>query len=143
MADDGSAVDRSKVREPPSRQDAKATEPTSAEDFVARQIVDAAVTVHTTLGPGLLESVYEVVLAKMLTDQGIMVRRQVPVPIQLMGLTFDSRSKDKKRHLGVCTQVRGITGAKKPAQIGFDTANRRCSQRFFQHRMIGFTPQWR
>ena len=52
-------------------------------------VVDCGYKLHVEAGPGLLESVYEVVLAKMLTDQGIMVRRQVPVPIQLMGLTFD------------------------------------------------------
>jgi iron complex transport system substrate-binding protein len=37
----------------------------------------------------LLESVYEVVLAKMLTDRGLRVRRQVPVPIKVFGLEFD------------------------------------------------------
>ena len=52
-------------------------------------VVDCGYKLHVEAGPGLLESVYEVVLAKMLTEQGIMVRRQVPVPIQLMGLTFD------------------------------------------------------
>jgi iron complex transport system substrate-binding protein len=40
-------------------------------------------------GPGLLETVYEVVLAKMLEKEGLQVRRQVPVPIELMGMRFD------------------------------------------------------
>jgi len=37
----------------------------------------------------LLESVYEVVLAKMLSEQGLVVKRQVPMPIRLMGMTFE------------------------------------------------------
>jgi GxxExxY protein len=43
---------------------------------------------HTGLGPGLLESVYEVVLAKELIKRGIRVQRQVPVPIQWDGEVF-------------------------------------------------------
>ena len=52
-------------------------------------VVDCGYRLHVESGPGLLESVYEVVLAKMLAAQGIEVKRQVPVPIRLMGLTFD------------------------------------------------------
>jgi iron complex transport system substrate-binding protein len=52
-------------------------------------VVDCAYKLHVEAGPGLLESVYEVVLAKMLEDRGLEVKRQVRVPIQLMGLEFD------------------------------------------------------
>jgi GxxExxY protein len=52
-------------------------------------IVDAAFKVHTALGPGLLETVYEAVLAKELESRGLRVRRQVPVPIRYDGLEFD------------------------------------------------------
>ena len=52
-------------------------------------VVDCAYKLHVEAGPGLLESVYEVVLAKMLEERGLHVKRQVPVPIQLMGLKFD------------------------------------------------------
>ena len=52
-------------------------------------VVDCAFKLHVEAGPGLLESVYEVVLAKMLEKRGLLVRRQVPVPIQLMGMNFD------------------------------------------------------
>jgi GxxExxY protein len=52
-------------------------------------VVDCAYKLHVEAGPGLLESVYEVVLTKMLSDVGLDVRRQVPVPIRLMGMTFD------------------------------------------------------
>jgi iron complex transport system substrate-binding protein len=44
---------------------------------------------HRDLGPGLLETVYEVVLAKMLQDQGLEVERQKPIMIQYGGFTFE------------------------------------------------------
>jgi len=52
-------------------------------------VVDCAYHLHRELGPGLLESVYEVVLAKMLEQRGLQIRRQVPVPIVVMDLNFD------------------------------------------------------
>ena len=52
-------------------------------------VVDCGYKLHVEAGPGLLETVYEVVLAKMLSEQGLSVRRQVPVPIRLMGMTFE------------------------------------------------------
>ena len=69
----------------------------SHEDTKARRnveelsaiVVDCGYKLHVEAGPGLLETVYEVVLAKMLADQGLVVKRQVPVPIQLMGMTFE------------------------------------------------------
>ena len=51
--------------------------------------MDCGYRLHVEAGPGLLETVYEVVLARMLTEQGLVVRRQVPVPIHLMGVTFE------------------------------------------------------
>ncbi len=52
-------------------------------------VVDCAYKLHVETGPGLLESVYEPVLARMLEARGLRVRRQVAVPISLMGLNFD------------------------------------------------------
>ncbi len=52
-------------------------------------VVDCAYKLHVEAGPGLLETVYEVVLAKMLEDRGLRVRRQVQIPIELMNLKFD------------------------------------------------------
>jgi len=52
-------------------------------------VVDCGYKLHVEAGPGLLESVYELVLAKMLAEQGVEVKRQVPVPIRLMGMTFE------------------------------------------------------
>jgi len=59
------------------------------ENDVAKQIVDAAFRVHTSLGPGLLESVYEAVLALELEQRGLRVVRQQPVPIVYQGMRIE------------------------------------------------------
>ncbi len=59
------------------------------ENEIAKQVLDAAFVIHRELGPGLLETVYEVVLAKKLTDMGLFVERQVSVPIRFEGMVFD------------------------------------------------------
>jgi GxxExxY protein len=51
------------------------------ENELAKQIVNAAYRIHTTLGPGLLESVYETTLAHEIEKQGIKVLRQQPLPV--------------------------------------------------------------
>ena len=56
---------------------------------VSGLIVDAAIRVHRGLGPGLLESVYEVILADALRQRGLAVERQKPIPIRFEGKTFD------------------------------------------------------
>jgi iron complex transport system substrate-binding protein len=56
---------------------------------IAREVVDCGYKVHSELGPGLLESIYEVVLAKLLIDSGFCLERQKPVPIIFRGLRFD------------------------------------------------------
>ena len=59
------------------------------ENEIGRIVVDVAVNVHKGLGPGLLESVYEAVLAKQLVKRGLNVCRQVPIPIVFDGDRFD------------------------------------------------------
>src|SRR5580658_340788 len=56
---------------------------------ITAQIVDAAFQIHSQLGPGLRETVYEVTRAHELRKRGLRVRRQVPVPIEYDGLKFD------------------------------------------------------
>ncbi len=56
-------------------------EPTAAHDVITREIVDSAFAVHKTLGPGLLESVYERCLAYELDVRGLAVERQVVSPV--------------------------------------------------------------
>jgi len=53
-------------------------------------VIDAAVGIHTRLGPGLLESVYEIVLARDLARRGYRVERQKPVSFEYDGLEFDN-----------------------------------------------------
>jgi GxxExxY protein len=59
------------------------------ENKVAKLVGDAAYHVHTRLGPGLLESVYEVVLAHEIEKRGLAIERQVSIPIQYDELIFD------------------------------------------------------
>jgi GxxExxY protein len=59
------------------------------ENEIAREIVDAAFHLHKALGPGLLETVYEVVLGRELEKRGLRVARQQPVSISFNGLQFD------------------------------------------------------
>lgn len=51
------------------------------ENAIAKEIVDAAFRIHTTLGPGLLESVYDTVLAYELSHRGLRTVRQQPIPV--------------------------------------------------------------
>ena len=59
------------------------------DNDITGAIVDAAYHVHTRLGPGLLESVYEAVLAYELAKRGLDVQRQVPIAIGYDELRFD------------------------------------------------------
>lgn len=52
-------------------------------------IVGAAIEVHRQLGPGLLESAYEVCLSRELSLRGIPFQRQVPLPVEYRGLQLD------------------------------------------------------
>jgi len=59
------------------------------ENEIAKQLLDAAFVVHTKLGPGLLESVYEVVIAYELKKRGLTAERQRPMPILYDNVRFD------------------------------------------------------
>ncbi len=56
---------------------------------VATKIVNAAYTVHTKLGPGLLESVYEVCLCHELQKRGVKAQRQITLPVVYDDLRMD------------------------------------------------------
>ncbi|MEA3286585.1 MAG: GxxExxY protein [Candidatus Marinimicrobia bacterium] len=62
---------------------------TEREESIAEQIVDAAFTVHKRLGPGLLENIYEVCFCYELEKRGLIIKRQVNIPIKYDGLVFD------------------------------------------------------
>ena len=59
------------------------------ENEISREIVDTPFQVHTKLGPGLLETVYEVIMAHELKKRGMHVERQMPVPIEYEDLKFE------------------------------------------------------
>ena len=59
------------------------------ENEIGHIVVDAAVTIHKDLGPGLLESVYEAVLAHALSNRGLVVQRQVLISVEYSGQRFD------------------------------------------------------
>ena len=59
------------------------------ENEVAKQIVDAAYRIHTSIGPGLLESAYEAILAYELENRGLRTVRQQPVPLVYHGTRIE------------------------------------------------------
>jgi GxxExxY protein len=58
-------------------------------DSISADVVGAAIRIHRDLGPGLLESVYEIVLAASLERLGYRIDRQVPVDIEFDGMRFE------------------------------------------------------
>lgn len=60
------------------------------EERVGRRVIDCAMRVHTIIGPGLLEHVYEVCLAHELPAVGFGVERQVEIPVEYSGLLLDA-----------------------------------------------------
>ena len=72
-----------------SRADAKMVD----LEAIAADIIDVSFRLHRDLGPGLLESVYETVLAAKLDRMGYAVRRQMPISFAFEGLTFEAAFK--------------------------------------------------
>lgn len=62
---------------------------TNQIDRIAKEVVDAAFKVHSSLGPGLLESAYEACLTHELTKRGYRVERQKPQPVIYEGLEIE------------------------------------------------------
>jgi len=59
------------------------------ENEVGNIVIDCAINLHRELGPGLLETVYEAIMAQMLAEAGLKVLRQVSIPIKFRGMQFD------------------------------------------------------
>ena len=59
------------------------------ENEIGTIVVETTIAIHRELGPGLLESVYEVILAHELLRRGLSVVRQHPIPFEYMGIRFD------------------------------------------------------
>lgn len=60
------------------------------EDWLSNQVIGAAIEVHKHLGPGLLESAYEVCLAHELSTRGLVFERQKPLPISYKNTSLES-----------------------------------------------------
>ena len=75
-----------------NRQDTKAPREAIPEETVrvAKEVVDAAYKVHSALGPGLLENVYEICMVHDLTRRGLRVERQVALPIVFENIRLDA-----------------------------------------------------
>ena len=56
---------------------------------ISEKIIRCAIEVHKELGPGLMESVYEVCLKKVMADYGLVVRNQVILPVVFKGVQLD------------------------------------------------------
>lgn len=59
------------------------------ENEIAKIVMDEAFAIHRAVGPGLLETVYEVILTHRLDASGLRVQRQAPMPITYEGIHFD------------------------------------------------------
>ena len=59
-------------------------------DSITGDVIDVSLRIHRELGPGLLESVYETVLAGKLIEMGYLVNRQKPIDIEFEGNRFDA-----------------------------------------------------
>jgi GxxExxY protein len=78
-------------------------------EAVAADAVDAAVMVHRAIGPGLLESVYELLLAAELERRGHNVLRQQPVTFSFNGMTFENAFRaDLIVDAGLVIEVKSI-----------------------------------
>lgn len=67
----------------------KRQEPSQDEDRIAAAIVDSCINIHSALGPGLLESVYERILARELELRDYSVIRQAPITFTYKGMHFE------------------------------------------------------
>jgi len=62
---------------------------TDEEEIIGKAIVNSAFKIHSELGPGLLEKVYEVCLSHELRKLNLIIARQINIPIQYDGIVFD------------------------------------------------------
>ena len=67
----------------------ESTEPAKAANEITEIVIGCAIEVHRTLGPGLLESAYEICLCRELNLRGIPFERQVSIPVEYKGVRLD------------------------------------------------------
>lgn len=71
------------------------------ENEIGTLVVESAIAVHRELGPGLLETVYEVILAHEPHKRGFAVERQLPIPIVYKGIKLEEGFQADIMHLSV------------------------------------------
>jgi GxxExxY protein len=62
-------------------------------EAIARVVINAGFELHRDIGPGLLESAYEALMASILVKQGLHVQRQVPIQMNYRGIIIDNAFK--------------------------------------------------
>jgi iron complex transport system substrate-binding protein len=77
-------------------------------EAVSADVVDAALQLHRDLGPGLLESVYEAILAAKLANRGYTVLRQQPVDIEYDGMRFEAAFRTDLVVDGLLVEIKSV-----------------------------------
>jgi iron complex transport system substrate-binding protein len=77
-------------------------------ETVSADVVDAALQLHRDIGPGLLESVYETLLAAKLASRGYTVSRQQPVDIEYEGMRFESAFRIDLAVDGLLVEIKSV-----------------------------------
>lgn len=85
----------------------------TAIDKISSDVVGEAIQIHRDLGPGLLESVYETVLAGSLERKGYQVARQVPVGLEHQGMRFEAAFR-----VDILVEQRLVVEVKSVEQLG-------------------------
>lgn len=75
---------------------------------ISADVVDAALQLHRDLGPGLLESVYEAILAAKLGSKGYRVSRQQPIDIEYDGMRFEAAFRIDLVVDGLLVEVKSV-----------------------------------
>jgi GxxExxY protein len=77
-------------------------------EHLASEVIGAAIEVHRTLGPGLLESVYEAALSVELRRRGISCVRQAPIAVQYKGETVGESRVDLLVGEGLIVELKAV-----------------------------------
>jgi GxxExxY protein len=79
---------------------------------MSHEVIGAAIEVHRFIGPGLLETVYEVALCRELRLRGIAVERQISIPLNYKGEVLDCQMKlDLLVEKSIIVEVKSVNGS--------------------------------